>query len=44
MKQTEIASEVGISQMQVSRVLSQTLEKLRTAVDEGGRSNDDGQL
>jgi RNA polymerase sigma-B factor len=44
MKQTEIASEVGISQMQVSRVLSQTLERLRTAVDEGSAGTDDGPL
>lgn len=33
MKQTEIAAEVEISQMQVSRVLSQTLERLRASVD-----------
>jgi RNA polymerase sigma-B factor len=42
MKQTEIASEVGISQMQVSRVLSQTLEKLRASVDGDGTGIDAG--
>jgi len=42
MKQTEIAAEVGISQMQVSRVLSQTLEKLRASVDGDGTGIDEG--
>ncbi|MGQ0572930.1 MAG: SigB/SigF/SigG family RNA polymerase sigma factor [Pseudonocardia sp.] len=31
--QTQIAEEVGISQMHVSRLLSQTLERLRTRLD-----------
>ena len=42
MKQTEIAAEVGISQMQVSRVLSQTLAKLRESVDGEGTGIDEG--
>lgn len=41
MKQTEIAAEVGISQMQVSRVLSQTLERLRASVDGDGAARDE---
>jgi RNA polymerase sigma-B factor len=32
--QTEIAAEVGVSQMQVSRILRSTLEKLRASVRE----------
>jgi RNA polymerase sigma-B factor len=38
MTQTEIADELGISQMHVSRLLSQTLSRLRdaaTAEDDG---------
>jgi DNA-directed RNA polymerase specialized sigma subunit len=31
MTQTQIAAEVGVSQMQVSRLLKQTLTRLRTA-------------
>ena len=34
--QTEIANEVGVSQMHVSRILSQTLSFLRGAVLEEG--------
>jgi RNA polymerase sigma-B factor len=34
--QSEIAERVGVSQMHVSRILRNTLEKLRGAVDEGG--------
>jgi RNA polymerase sigma-B factor len=41
MKQTEIAAEVGISQMQVSRVLGQTLERLRASVDGEGTARDE---
>ncbi|MGH3569608.1 MAG: SigB/SigF/SigG family RNA polymerase sigma factor [Pseudonocardia sp.] len=33
MTQTQIADEVGISQMHVSRLLTQTLERLRTRLD-----------
>jgi RNA polymerase sigma-B factor len=33
MTQTQIAEEVGISQMHVSRLLSQTLDRLRTRLD-----------
>ena len=33
MSQSEIASEVGVSQMQVSRLLSRSLAKLRADVD-----------
>ena len=33
--QTEIADELGISQMHVSRLVSQSLERLRKAADEG---------
>jgi RNA polymerase sigma-B factor len=33
MTQTEIAREIGISQMHVSRLLTQTLAKLREAGD-----------
>ena len=33
MTQSQIASELGISQMHVSRLLSQTLQKLRTALE-----------
>jgi RNA polymerase sigma-B factor len=32
--QTEIAGEVGVSQMQVSRILRATLERLRESVRE----------
>jgi RNA polymerase sigma-B factor len=32
MTQSEIAAEIGVSQMHVSRILSQTLDKLRTEV------------
>jgi len=34
MTQSQIADEVGISQMHVSRLLSRTLEQLRTALDQ----------
>jgi RNA polymerase sigma-B factor len=34
MTQSQIASELGISQMHVSRLLSQTLERLRLALVE----------
>jgi RNA polymerase sigma-B factor len=30
--QSEIASEIGLSQMQISRILAQTIERLRTSV------------
>jgi RNA polymerase sigma-B factor len=33
MTQSEIAADIGVSQMHVSRILSQTLDLLRTAVD-----------
>ena len=33
MTQTQIAQEVGISQMHVSRLLTQTLDRLRTRLD-----------
>jgi RNA polymerase sigma-B factor len=32
--QSEIAADIGVSQMHVSRILTQTLEKLRTATDD----------
>jgi len=32
MTQTQIAAKIGVSQMQVSRILSRTMAKLRTAV------------
>lgn len=32
--QTQIADEIGVSQMHVSRLLSRTLEQLRTALEE----------
>lgn len=38
--QSEIAAEIGVSQMHVSRILSQTLERLRTAVAESSPSED----
>ena len=34
MTQSQIAAEIGISQMHVSRLLTQTLAKLRTALVE----------
>lgn len=34
MTQSEIAAEIGVSQMHVSRILSQTLDRLRAAVGE----------
>jgi RNA polymerase sigma-B factor len=34
MTQSQIAEEVGISQMHVSRLLSRTLDQLRTALDQ----------
>jgi RNA polymerase sigma-B factor len=33
MTQTQIAQEVGISQMHVSRLLTQTLDRLRSRLD-----------
>ena len=33
MTQTQIAEEVGISQMHVSRLLAQTLDRLRSRMD-----------
>ena len=33
MTQTQIAQEVGISQLQVSRLLTQTLDRLRNRLD-----------
>jgi RNA polymerase sigma-B factor len=36
MTQSQIAAEVGISQMHVSRLLSRTLQRLRESLDEGG--------
>jgi RNA polymerase sigma-B factor len=38
MTQTQIAEQVGISQMHVSRLLVQTLDRLRTRLDPDGRS------
>jgi RNA polymerase sigma-B factor len=35
--QTQIAEEIGVSQMHVSRLLSRTLEQLRAALDESSR-------
>ena len=35
LSQSEIAAEVGLSQMQVSRLLKQALQDLRTALSEG---------
>ena len=35
--QTQIAEEIGVSQMHVSRLLSRTLEQLRVAMDESRR-------
>jgi RNA polymerase sigma-B factor len=32
--QTQIAEEIGVSQMHVSRLLTRTLEQLRTAMEE----------
>jgi len=37
MTQSQIAEEVGVSQMHVSRLLSRTLERLRTALEDGER-------
>ena len=34
MTQSEIAEEIGVSQMHVSRLLSRTLEQLRTSLQE----------
>jgi RNA polymerase sigma-B factor len=34
--QTQIAAEIGVSQMHVSRLLSRTLEQLRTSLEEPG--------
>ena len=34
--QSEIAAEIGVSQMHVSRLLSRTLEQLRTSLQESG--------
>jgi RNA polymerase sigma-B factor len=39
--QTEIAAEVGVSQMHVSRLLSQSLEQLRKAAGGGEPDSDD---
>jgi RNA polymerase sigma-B factor len=36
MTQSQIAAEIGISQMHVSRLLARTLEKLRTSLSEAG--------
>ena len=44
MKQTEIAEEVGVSQMQVSRILSQSLERLRASVRDEGVVDVEGRL
>jgi RNA polymerase sigma-B factor len=35
MTQSQIAAEVGLSQMHVSRLLSRTLQDLRSSVQEG---------
>jgi RNA polymerase sigma-B factor len=44
MTQSEIAGEVGVSQMHVSRILSQTLSRLRRAVEgDEGRKNPEAQ-
>ena len=34
MTQSQIAEEIGVSQMHVSRLLSRTLEQLRTSLEE----------
>jgi RNA polymerase sigma-B factor len=39
--QSEIAEEIGVSQMHVSRILSQTLATLRGSVAPEGESIDD---
>lgn len=39
MTQTQIAEQVGISQMHVSRLLAQTLDRLRKRLDPDGRSS-----
>ena len=36
MTHSQIASEIGISQMHVSRLLARTLEKLRTSLTDAG--------
>ena len=37
MTQSQIAEEIGVSQMHVSRLLSRTLEQLRTSLEESSR-------
>jgi RNA polymerase sigma-B factor len=34
MTQSQIAAEIGVSQMHVSRLLSRTLEQLRSSLEE----------
>jgi RNA polymerase sigma-B factor len=34
MTQSQIAEEIGVSQMHVSRLLSRTLEQLRTSLED----------
>ena len=38
MTQSQIAEEIGVSQMHVSRLLNRTLEELRTSLEESSRS------
>ena len=37
MTQSQIADEIGVSQMHVSRLLNRTLEQLRTSLEEESR-------
>ena len=37
MTQSQIAEEIGVSQMHVSRLLSRTLEQLRTSLESEDR-------
>ena len=40
MTQSQIADEIGVSQMHVSRLLSRTLEQLRTSLEDEGPAAD----
>ena len=42
LSQSEIGRRVGLSQMHVSRLLARTLDRLRTALETGARTDDNG--